>query len=240
MWRSESTTWSVQWHDERYGDAIGGTGQADALQEIQAPVRDRLDNVAGEMHANMTAVLPLIQEVTTHLLAARGKLVSPTLALLSSPVESRADPPALALAALIVLLHIGKLFLDDSVDHSVLRRGLPTVNARFSHEVSVIMGDLLYSRALHAMAKIGDIEIIRIMTHVSNELAMGRCTSLAAIDRLGFKEEDYLITHSGKDGVAHRRRVRERGALRSDPPPRGARPVWGAPRDGIPDRGRHS
>jgi octaprenyl-diphosphate synthase len=150
------------------------------------------------MHAIMTADLPLIQEVTGHLLAMRGKLFRPTLALLASAVESRSEPRALPLAALIELMHLATLIHDDSVDHSVLRRGLPTVNARFSHEISVIMGDLLYSRALHAMAKIGDIEIIRIMTHVSSELARGEMHQLAAIDPLGFGEKDYFITIRAK------------------------------------------
>ncbi|HTR79300.1 MAG TPA: polyprenyl synthetase family protein [Gemmatimonadaceae bacterium] len=165
---------------------------SNALREIQAPVRGRLDEVAREMHTIMTADLPLIKEVAGHLLGMRGKLFRPTLALLASAVEDRPEPRALPLAALIELMHLATLVHDDSVDHSVLRRGLPTVNALFSHQISVIMGDLLYSRALRALVKIGDLEIIRILTDVSNELAMGEMHQLAAIDRLGFGEEDYF------------------------------------------------
>ena len=52
-------------------------------------------------------------------------------------------------------MHLATLVHDDSVDHSVLRRGLPTVNSLFSHQVSVIMGDFLYSRALAALVRAG-------------------------------------------------------------------------------------
>ena len=52
------------------------------------------------------------------------------------------------LAAVIELMHLATLVHDDAVDHSTLRRGMPTINALFSHQVSVIMGDYLYSRAL--------------------------------------------------------------------------------------------
>ncbi len=80
---------------------------------------------------------------------------------------------------------------DDSVDHSVLRRGLPTVNSLFSHQVSVIMGDFLYSRALTALVGLGDLEILKIVTDIANELTIGEMRQLAAVDSLSFGEEDY-------------------------------------------------
>jgi octaprenyl-diphosphate synthase len=163
------------------------------LQSIQAPVRDQLELVGKAMHDIMVEDLPLIQDVIKHLLKMRGKLFRPTLSLLSSATDMTPQPSAITLAASIELMHLATLVHDDSVDHSVLRRGLPTVNSMFSHQVSVIMGDLLYSRALRAMVTIGDINIMRILTDVSNELAMGEMRQLGAIDRLGFTEADYFM-----------------------------------------------
>lgn len=162
------------------------------LQQIQAPVRDRLDLVGPAMIEIMSVDLPQIQEVNKHLLKMRGKLFRPTLALLGSAIEGVSDPRAVQLAASIELMHLATLVHDDSVDHSVLRRGLPTVNSLFSHEISVIMGDLLYSRALGRLVRLGDIEILGIMTDVTSELAVGEMRQLAAIDRLGFTEEAYF------------------------------------------------
>src|SRR3954468_23210885 len=110
------------------------------LRDIQAPVRDRLDRIGPEMQKIMTADLPLIQDVCKHLLSMRGKLFRPTLVLLASSTDGIAEPRAVTLAAGIELMHLATLIHDDSVDHSVLRRGRPTVNAMFSHQVSVIMG----------------------------------------------------------------------------------------------------
>jgi octaprenyl-diphosphate synthase len=168
------------------------TQASKVLQDIQAPVRDRLELVVPAMIEIMSVDLPQIQEVNRHLLKTRGKLFRPTLALLSSAIEGRDDPRAVQLAASIELMHLATLVHDDSVDHSVLRRGLPTVNSVFSHEISVIMGDLLYSRALGRLVRLGDIEILRILTDVTSELAIGEMRQLAAIDRLGFTEEAYF------------------------------------------------
>src|SRR6185437_6811697 len=117
---------------------------SDTLREIQAPVRQRLDTVVDEMRRIVTDDLPIIREVSSHLLQMRGKMFRPTLALLASAATGTPEARATTLAAIVELMHLATLVHDDSVDHSVLRRGLPTVNSLFSHQVSVIMGDFLY------------------------------------------------------------------------------------------------
>ena len=165
---------------------------ADALREIQAPVRDRLDLVTTEMHKIVSTDLPMIEEVSGHLLRMRGKLFRPTLALLASSVEGHSEQRAVRVGAVVELMHLATLVHDDSIDHSVLRRGLPTVNALFSHEVSVIMGDFLYARALIGLVELRDLELVRILTEVTNQLTIGEMRQLAAVDALSFAEADYF------------------------------------------------
>ena len=174
------------------------TPVTEALLEIQAPVAERLEEVVAAMRAILVADLPLIGSVTEHLLRMRGKMFRPTLTLLASATEGTPDPRAVPAAAVIELMHLATLVHDDSVDHSVLRRGLPTINSLFSHQVSVIMGDFLYSRALTALVNVGDIELLRILTAASNELTIGEMRQLAAVDRLASTEEDYYATIRAK------------------------------------------
>jgi octaprenyl-diphosphate synthase len=162
-----------------------------ALREIQDPVRDRLEAVVVEMRRIVTADLPMIEQVSGHLLQMRGKMFRPTLALLASEVDGTPEPRAITLAAIVELMHLASLVHDDSVDHSALRRGLPTVNSLFSHQVSVIMGDFLYSRALEALVALGDMELLRLLTGVSTQLTIGEMRQLAALDRLAFTEREY-------------------------------------------------
>ena len=167
------------------------TPATSALREIQDPVRDRLESVVVEMRRIVTADLPMIEQVSGHLLQMRGKMFRPTLALLSSEVDGTPEPRAITLAAIVELMHLASLVHDDSVDHSAMRRGLPTVNSLFSHQVSVIMGDFLYSRALEALVALGDIELLRVLTGVSTQLTIGEMRQLAALDRLAFTESEY-------------------------------------------------
>ena len=166
-------------------------GVASPLAEIQRPVRASLEEVTNEMWRIVADDNPLIEDVNHHLRAMKGKLFRPTLVLLANQVEGSPAKKAVTLAGVIEILHLATLVHDDAVDHSVLRRGMPTINALFSHQVSVIMGDFLYSRALREIVRGGDLEALRVLTEASNEMTLGEMRQLAAIDRLRFSEEDY-------------------------------------------------
>jgi octaprenyl-diphosphate synthase len=58
-----------------------------SLQAIQLPVRAKLDDVSRAMAAIVASKMPLVGQVSAHLLAMRGKLFRPTLLLLSSMVD---------------------------------------------------------------------------------------------------------------------------------------------------------
>ena len=167
------------------------TPATSALRDIQAPVRDRLEEVVVEMRRIVTADLPMIEQVSGHLLQMRGKMFRPTLALLASETDGRPEPRVVTLASVVELMHLASLVHDDSVDHSALRRGLPTVNSLFSHQVSVIMGDFLYSRALEALVALADLELLKVLTAVSSQLTIGEMRQLAAVERLAFTEVEY-------------------------------------------------
>ena len=177
--------------------ARGTDALKEALREIQAPVRSQLDLTVEEMWRIVAMDGELMPDVTQHLMGMKGKMFRPTLLLLSSETEGQSSDAAVTMAAVVELIHLATLVHDDAVDHSALRRGMPTINAIFSHEVSVIFGDFLYSRALLELVERGDLEPLRVFTRASNQLTLGEIRQLAAVDRLGFSEQDYdkLIKH---------------------------------------------
>ncbi|MGH7652978.1 MAG: polyprenyl synthetase family protein [Gemmatimonadaceae bacterium] len=162
------------------------------LETIQRPVREKLDAVSRAMATIVTSELPLVGQVSAHLLAMRGKLFRPTLLLLSSDVEGKSEAQAVTLAASLELIHLATLVHDDAVDHSALRRGMPTVNALFSHQISVIMGDFLYSTALTHLVGLGDLASLQALTRASTEMTLGEMRQLGVVDPLRFTEREYF------------------------------------------------
>jgi octaprenyl-diphosphate synthase len=162
-----------------------------SLQAIQSPIRSKLDLVSRAMGTIVASELPLVGQVSAHLLAMRGKLFRPTLLLLSSEIDDTPEDQAITVAAALELIHLATLVHDDAVDHSALRRGMPTVNALFSHQISVIMGDFLYSTALTHLVGLGDLDALRALTRASTEMTLGEMRQLAVTDPLRFTEREY-------------------------------------------------
>jgi octaprenyl-diphosphate synthase len=169
-----------------------------SLSAIQKPIREKLDGVSRAMASIVASDMPLVGEVSAHLLAMRGKLFRPTLLLLSSEVDGMAEDRAVSLAASLELIHLATLVHDDAVDHSVLRRGMPTVNALFSHQISVIMGDFLYSTALTHLVSVGNLEALQVLTRASTEMTLGEMRQLGVTDPLRFSEDEYYALIKSK------------------------------------------
>ena len=161
------------------------------LSQIQAPISDRLERVVEEFRRILVADFDGVAEINDYLLQVRGKLFRPSLLLLCNEVGGRPRPEADALAAVVELVHLATLVHDDAVDHSVLRRGMPTVNAMWSHQVAIIMGDFLYSRSVSELGRLGDVEPVRILAAASNAMSVGELRQLASCDALDFGERDY-------------------------------------------------
>ncbi len=164
---------------------------APALLEIQEPIRKKLDRVPDEIWRIVKADDLIIAAANAHLRGMKGKMFRPTLLLLASELEGNADGREAALAAVSELVHLASVVHDDSVDHSNVRRGQPTINAMFSHQIAVIMGDYLYSKALAELVRIGDLEPLRAFTAASNDMTLGEMRQLSSYDALSFSEPDY-------------------------------------------------
>src|SRR5439155_585162 len=150
-WTSGSRTWArARRRSPRRSDVSQQLARA-TLGDIQRPVAEDLERVADELGRIIAAAFPVIAEVNEHLLRMKGKLFRPTLLLLASRAAGADEPRGVTLAAVGELIHLATLVHDDSVDHSVLRRGTPTIKALFSHQVAVIAGDLLDYTAAEAV-----------------------------------------------------------------------------------------
>lgn len=173
-------------------------GLDNPLAGIQYPVRAELELVSTRMWDIVADDNPLIGEVNRHLQSMRGKLLRPTLVLLANAAEDTRSTLAVDHAAVVELIHLATLVHDDSVDHSVLRRGMPTVNAVFSHQVSVIMGDYLYSQAVRHLVSTRDMESLSVIADAAKTMTMGELWQLSAMDRLQFSEDEYFRLNHAK------------------------------------------
>ncbi|MFQ5613622.1 MAG: polyprenyl synthetase family protein [Anaerolineae bacterium] len=131
-------------------------------------VEDKMREGVGEHHTKLAAVID-------YLVSAGGKRLRPALTLLASRFYPADEDKAIALAAAVEMLHTATLVHDDLIDNSLLRRGLPTLNASWSPGATILTGDYLFARAAGLAAETEDVRIVTIfsntlMTIVNGEL----------------------------------------------------------------------
>jgi octaprenyl-diphosphate synthase len=168
------------------------------LARVQEPVRDRLDELDEVMRRLIADEFELIDEVNDYLLLKRGKLFRPTLLLLSNEIGGNPSREALLLAAVVEAVHLATLVHDDAVDHSALRRGMPTVNSVWGCQTAIIMGDYLYSRSVMEMTRLRRVDVIAVLAEAANAMTIGEMRQLAMHDALSFTEDDYFCLISAK------------------------------------------
>ena len=165
--------------------------RAVSLAQVQSPVRDDLQTVRDQMEQSITRDIPMLATAARHLLAMKGKMFRPTLVLLSSHTAGTPTRDAIVVASVVEMVHLATLVHDDAVDHSMLRRGMPTINSLFNDQISVIMGDYLYSTALTQLVALENMPAMRVLIDASTQMSVGELSQLSTVEPLGFSESDY-------------------------------------------------
>ncbi|MDR0898897.1 MAG: polyprenyl synthetase family protein [Lactobacillaceae bacterium] len=107
-------------------------------------INENLKVVSEKIEKNIEIDDPSIYRVVRQSVTS-GKMVRPTITLLiNKMLNGEISDVSTTLAASVEVLHNATLIHDDIIDNSDLRRGSATLNARYSEDVAVYSGDLLF------------------------------------------------------------------------------------------------
>jgi geranylgeranyl pyrophosphate synthase len=103
----------------------------------------------------------VLREASHHILEAGGKRVRPRLTLLAYEAVGGTDfTRVLPVAAAVELVHTATLVHDDINDHGSMRRGRPSVNARWGRTFALLTGDYLFTKVYELMAPYQDLNVV--------------------------------------------------------------------------------
>ena len=140
----------------------------------------------------LSSGVPLVGQVSQHIIQAGGKRLRPVLLLLMAGALGYKGSDHHKLAAVIEFIHTATLLHDDVVDDSKLRRSKPTANALFGNPASVLVGDFLYSRAFQMMVECQNMRILDIVAEATNVIAEGEVMQLMNMHDASLDEDGYL------------------------------------------------
>jgi len=140
-------------------------------------------------------------DVAGHLLAAGGKRLRPMLTLCAGYAAAGMDrpvsPEVVTGGASVELVHLGSLYHDDVIDEAETRRGVPSVNARWSNIVAILAGDYLLAQASSLAASLG-ADVAALLAATIGELCRGQVLELQHLFDADRTEESYLSAIEGK------------------------------------------
>jgi len=121
---------------------------------------------------------PDLKAALDHLISSGGKRIRPTLTILTGRMLGAEEEKLVILAAAIELLHTATLVHDDLIDGSLLRRGIPTLNSRWSPGATVLTGDFLFARAAKLAADTESVPAISLFATTLGVIVNGEITQL--------------------------------------------------------------
>ncbi len=162
------------------------------IHAIRALIADDMSRVDDLIQKRLYSDVGLIDQLGHYIVNSGGKRLRPALLILSAKVFGYQGDQHYNLAAIIEFIHTATLLHDDVVDASLLRRGRATANQRWGNEVSVLVGDFVYSRAFQMMVDTNSMRVMEILSEATNTIAAGEVQQLINSHDPNTTEERYL------------------------------------------------
>ena len=169
-----------------------------ALENIKHLAQDDLRAMDLVIEKRLLEKEQLVQDITYHIISSGGKRLRPVLSILSAKLFGYSGERHINLAAAVEFIHTATLLHDDVVDHSNLRRGLPTANKNWDNKSSILVGDFLFSQSFVLMSENNDLNILRILSRAASIIAEGEVQQLSSISNLELDIDNYLRIISAK------------------------------------------
>ena len=155
------------------------------------PVLNGLQEVESLLRSQSYGAHPELGAALEHLLSAGGKRIRPALGLLTAQMLGAPHDRMITLAAAVELLHTATLVHDDLIDGALLRRGNPTLNARWSPPATVLTGDFIFARAAKLAAETDHLPLMKLFAETLAVIVNGELTQLFSARGLTSRENYY-------------------------------------------------
>jgi len=170
-----------------------------SYSDLVNSVEDKLILVEEKILAKLISKVDLVNKMSEYHLNTGGKRIRALLTLESAKLcKYNKGGRDINLAACVELIHAATLMHDDVIDNSDIRRGKKTLNKIWGNQSSILVGDYLLSRCFEMMVEDGNLEVLKLLSSTSSEIAQGEVLQLQHKGEVDILEETYLKIISSK------------------------------------------
>ena len=171
----------------------------DSYSDLRRSVEDKLILVEEKISSKLASKVDLVHKMTDYHLKTGGKKLRALLTLETAKLCGYSKGSRdINLAACVELIHAATLMHDDVIDSADIRRGKKTLNIVWGNQSSILVGDYLLSRCFEMMVEDGNIEVLKLLSSTSSEIAQGEVLQLQHKGEIDILEETYLKIISSK------------------------------------------
>jgi decaprenyl-diphosphate synthase subunit 1 len=178
------------------------------VEDPFAQVSNELEQLNVEMKRRVRTEHPLLAELAKYYFELPGKRLRPVVVLLMSQAidahrrqvrSGQANRRQLQLAQIVEMIHAASIVHDDVIDEATMRRGMASVNARYSNKLAVLSGDFMLARASVALARLRSHRATELISNTIADLVEGEFLQIDSSNPLSFSQyakKSYLKTAS--------------------------------------------
>ncbi|MBI4335656.1 MAG: polyprenyl synthetase family protein [Candidatus Omnitrophica bacterium] len=193
------------------------------LKKIYRPIRNELKRVEKLLERVLQGTSnKTILRTNRYLLGSPGKRLRPALVILSAKAARRGALKAdqlINIAAAMELIHMASLMHDDVVDHCDIRHHKPTVNYKWNQDLSIVLGDYLYSLAFKLISTCDNMDILNCISSATEQLCEGELIQVAERDNLSLSKRRYILIVKKKTASLFAAACRVGAMVSSSPQP---------------------
>jgi len=117
---------------------------------------------------------PELREMAAYCLETSGKRLRPALVFISGwRGEGVVSDDLVRVAGVVEMVHLATLVHDDIMDGAEIRRNRRTAARAYGANAAVLLGDALFSQALHVAAQFPTTEVCRLVSASTRQVCSG-------------------------------------------------------------------
>jgi octaprenyl-diphosphate synthase len=162
------------------------------LREILQLVEEDLGRVEALFQEQVRSDVKLVSEIGRYIQQGGGKRIRPALLLLACRICGPVDDRAILLASVVEFIHTATLLHDDIIDEATMRRGRRSVNSRWGNDITVLLGDFLYTKSMSMALSQDNLPILRLLSDVTLRMIEGEILEIERNGDMNVSPDDHL------------------------------------------------
>lgn len=143
------------------------------LDEAYRLIKPQLESLDKLLESQMRHPEACVAEMLQYAARYSGKKLRPALVFIIGDICGAVTEEHTKLAGVVEMIHLATLVHDDVVDNAEVRRYAASVNRRWTNTDAVLLGDIIFARAINLLASLRNPRALDVLTNCVSIICEG-------------------------------------------------------------------